>query len=84
MTLSMKIDYSDTLPARLHQTRDEFELEARMAMAVKLFELGRVSSGVAASLVGMDRVAFLLSLSRYGVPMIDASEEEVAKDLDNA
>ena len=84
MTLSMTIDYADTLPARLHQTRNEFEQEARMAMAVKLFELGRVSSGVAASLVGVDRVTFLMSLSRYNVPMIDASEEEIARDRDNA
>ena len=42
-----------------------------MAMAVKLFEMKRLSSGMAAKLVGMDRVPFLLSLSDYGVPMID-------------
>jgi predicted HTH domain antitoxin len=64
--------------------QDELEQEARMAMAVKLFELGRLSSGVAASLVGIDRVTFLMSLSRYNVPMIDASEEELAQDLENA
>ncbi len=33
-----------------------------MAMAVKLYELGRIFSGTAAALVGMDRVAFLLGL----------------------
>jgi predicted HTH domain antitoxin len=42
----------------------EFEREAKMAMAVKLFELGKLSSGMAANLVGMQRVEFLLSLWR--------------------
>jgi predicted HTH domain antitoxin len=84
MSYSLRIDYSDTLPARLHQSRADFEHDARMAMAVKLFELGRISSGMAASLVGIGRVAFLMSLSRYGVPMIDATEEEIQGDLENA
>ena len=84
MTLSMTINYSDTLPARLHQTREEFEREALMAMAVKLFELGRLSSGSAAALVGLDRVSFLLSLSNYKVAMIDTSPEDIARDFENA
>jgi predicted HTH domain antitoxin len=35
--------------------------------AVKLYELGRLSSGRAAELAGMTRVEFLISLSRYRV-----------------
>ena len=55
-----------------------------MAMAVKLFELKRLSSGMAASLVGVDRVTFLLSLHRYGVDMINIEPEEIADDYENA
>ncbi len=55
-----------------------------MAMAVKLFEMKRLSSGMAASLVGMDRVSFLLDLHRYGVAMIDLEEEELLSDLEHA
>ncbi|MDT8274418.1 MAG: UPF0175 family protein, partial [Desulfomonilia bacterium] len=40
----------------------------------------RVSSGTAAALVGMDRVSFLLSLHRYGVPMIDLTEDELRSE----
>jgi predicted HTH domain antitoxin len=53
-------------------------------MAVKLFELGKLSSGMAANLVGMERVAFLLSLHRYGVAMIDLDAAELESDLNNA
>jgi predicted HTH domain antitoxin len=41
--------------------------ELRVLAAVKLFEMGRLSSGRAAELAGMDRVEFLLNLSRYNV-----------------
>jgi predicted HTH domain antitoxin len=78
------IEYSDLLPDALQQTRAEFEQEAKMAMAVKLFEMKRLSSGMAAKLVGMDRVSFLLRLHHYGVPMIDLSEEELQADIEHA
>ena len=53
-------------------------------MAAKLFEMKRLSSGMAASLVGMDRVSFLLNLHRYGVAMIDLEEGELLSDLEHA
>ena len=44
-----------------------FAHEVSMLAAVKLYELGRLSSGRAAELAGMSRVEFLLSLGRYKV-----------------
>ncbi|HHY56499.1 MAG TPA: UPF0175 family protein [Chloroflexi bacterium] len=44
-----------------------FAKEMRILSAVKLFEMGRLSSGRAAELAGMPRVEFLLSLQRYKV-----------------
>jgi predicted HTH domain antitoxin len=82
--MQMIIEYPELLPDALQQTRADFEKEARMAMAVKLFEMKRLSSGVAARLVGIDRVAFLLGLHRYGVAMIDLDEDELLSDLENA
>lgn len=53
-------------------------------MAVKLFELKRLSSGMAAALIGVDRVTFLLKLKDYDIPMIDLTEAELLSDLENA
>jgi predicted HTH domain antitoxin len=43
-----------------------------MLAAVKLYELGRLSSGRAAEVAGMVRVEFLLNLGRYRVFPLDA------------
>ena len=55
-----------------------------MLSAVKLYEMGKLSSGRAAQLAGLSRVEFLQSLSRYNVPVFDLSSEELASDLENA
>jgi predicted HTH domain antitoxin len=67
----------------LQESPDEFEREAKMAMVVKLFELKRISSGMAAEKVGMDRLSFLLELHRYGVEILNMEPEELASDFEN-
>jgi predicted HTH domain antitoxin len=44
-----------------------FARELRLLAAIKLFELGRLSSGRAADLAGMAKVEFLLELGRHRV-----------------
>jgi len=44
-----------------------FACELQALAAIKLYELGRLSSGRAAELAGMPRVEFLLTLGRYKV-----------------
>jgi predicted HTH domain antitoxin len=83
-TKQVKIDYPTDLVDAAEQTWEQFEQEAKWAMAVKLFEMKRISSGKAAQLVGTDRVTFLLNLHRYGAAMIDLEEEELLSDLENA
>ena len=84
MTTTMVVEFPETLPDALQETREQFEREAKTAMAVKLFELKRLSSGQAAALLGMDRAKFLLMLSDYGVPMIDLDESDLQSDVANA
>jgi predicted HTH domain antitoxin len=52
--------------------------EVRMAAAVKLFEMGRLSSGAAARLAGVPRVVFLSRLAEYDVDTFRLTEEQLA------
>jgi len=54
--------------------------ELRMAAAMKLFELGRMSSGAAARLAGVPRVVFLTRLADYGVDTFKMTEEELLRE----
>lgn len=56
----------------------------RMAAAVKLYELGQLSSGAAARLAGVPRVVFLSRLADYGVETFRLSEEELQKEANLA
>jgi predicted HTH domain antitoxin len=51
-----------------------------MAAAVKVFELGRLSSGAAARLAGVPRVIFLSRLADYGVDTFRLTDEELTKE----
>ena len=84
MLRKMEVEYPGTLPDALQESTKNFEREAKMAMAVKLFELKRIPSGIAAKIAGMDRVEFLLELHKYGIPMINMETEELCSDIDNA
>ena len=72
------------LKCKLFPMTTAVKKEAKMAMAVKLFELKRISSGMAAKIAGVDRSTFLLDLHRYGVEMINMEPEELTSDVENA
>ncbi len=71
------IDYPDDLLVSLGTSADAFEKEARFALAAKLYEQGRLSSGKAAGIAGMARVTFLGNLHSAGVAAIDLDEGDM-------
>lgn len=68
----------------LKETPQNFAEEIKFLAALKLFELGRLSSGRAAQLAGLPRVTFLMKLTEYQVSPVCLSLEELQHDGANA
>ena len=64
----------------LKVTADEAARELRLAAAMKLYELGRLSSGAAAELAGIPRCLFLTKLADYGIDTFRLTEEELRSE----
>ncbi len=80
----LTIPYSDDLLLSMKRSPQEFEAEARLLLAVKLYEMDRVSTGAAAKLAGISRVAFMFELDRFGLSPIGQDPSDLAEDLANA
>jgi len=60
------------------------EDEARLFLAMKLFEEGKLSLGQAAIVAGYSKRAFMEILGKHGVPVFDYPADDLERDLQNA
>ena len=65
-------------------TLDLDDQEARLVLATKLYELGRLSLGQAAELAGFSKESFMELLAGYGVAVINYPPEQLDQDIKNA
>lgn len=80
----LTIPYSEDLLLSLKESKESFETEARLLLAVKLYEMGRITTGLAAQLAGMDRVSFIFSLNHFGLSPIGVDADEIEQDMASA
>ncbi|MCX6935185.1 MAG: UPF0175 family protein [Verrucomicrobia bacterium] len=81
---TLTAQYPEELLQTLRMSREEFESEARFAMAAKLFELGKLTTGQAAQMVPMERYEFIKRLAEVGVAAVNWDSAEARDEFDNA
>ncbi|MCL4476295.1 MAG: UPF0175 family protein [Nitrospirae bacterium] len=80
-TEELKIKYPSGFEHSVHMTKEEMEQHIRLMAALKMFELGKISSGKAAELAGMSRVEFFEVCGRYHVSIFNYPPEEIEREL---
>lgn len=81
---TLTIEYPQELLWALQQEPEEFATQARILLAVKLYETGKLSTGLAAQVAGIPRSAFFYLLGQYGLSPFGESPDELEDDLANA
>lgn len=80
MANTLTISYPESLPNALRMTKNEFEREARLLLAARLFEERKITSGQAAGMAGLSRSDFLLKTGELRLSAGMPAAEEIAED----
>ncbi len=75
------IELDPELASLLCQMNRPVEQTARELIVLELYRQTLISSGKAAELLGMPRIAFIQYASKLGIPYFDMSEEEFNQEV---
>ena len=82
MSEIISVEYPDYLANAMRMDKSEFKREIKISGLIKLFELGKISSGTAAKVLQLSRIEFLELLAKYSVGFLNV--EDLNEDLQNA
>lgn len=71
----------ETVELRVSLPSDLSEEEAKLFLAIKLYEVGKISLGQAAKLAGFSKRTFMEMLGHYQVPVFNYSPEELREEI---
>jgi len=78
---AITLEYPDTWLAAMGTDAVHFAQDTKMAAAVKLYEVGRFTSGQAARFAGVTRRDFLLGCRQWGVDSVNWDATELAAEF---
>jgi len=79
--ISITLQLPEESLVALHWNEAEAGNSLRLVAAIKLLELGYLSSGAAANLAGIPRVLFLTKLADYGVNTFNLTKADLEGEI---
>lgn len=73
-----------TIQLNIPDSVDLDDREAKMVFAARLYEIGKLSIGQAAEMVGLSKRTFMELLGHYHVAVINHPASDLENDLTNA
>lgn len=79
--IAITLEYPDAWLLPMATDASSFAKDAKMAAAVKLFEVGKLTSGQAAQFAGIGRQEFLLGCRQWGVDSVNWDADEIVAEF---
>jgi len=81
---TLTLHVPDALLLQSGSSEESLTREAQWQLALRFFELGRLTSGQAADMCEINRLDFLMAASRAGVAVADLDGDELTQEIRNA
>ena len=80
---TISVDLPEEVQSALNRTPGEMSRDVKLYAALMLYQLGKLSSGMAAQMAGISRVEFLQLCGEYGISVFQYTPEELEAELSN-
>lgn len=79
---TLTIQIPDSVLIQTGASRESLQREGEFWLALRFFQSGRLTSGQAAVMCGLNRVDFLFEVARQGVAVADLDGDELKQELE--
>lgn len=81
---TITIELPEQIQQALNRTTGEMSRDVKLYAALMLYQLGKLSSGMAAQMAEISRVEFLYLCGEYGISVFQYTPEELEAELNHA
>ena len=81
---TISVQVPEALLLQTGESVEDLTRQSQFYLALKYFEVGRLTSGQAAEMCGMNRIDFVLAAGRQGIAVADLEPEELHNEIARA